>query len=40
MFTYHFVGLLDVLVHLFSPGGLVIAFGAGFVRLAVVAILK
>ena len=40
MFTYHFVGLLDVLMHLFRPRGLVVALGAGFVRLAVVAILQ
>ena len=38
--TYHFVGLLDVLMHLFRPRGLVVALGAGFVRLAVVAILQ
>ena len=38
--SYHFVGLLNVLVHLLGPSGLVVALGAGLVRLAVVAILQ
>ena len=37
--SYHFVGPLHVLVHLLGPSGLVVALGAGLVRLAVVAIL-
>ena len=38
--SYQFVGLLNVLVHLLGPSGLVVALGAGLVRLAVVAILQ